>query len=171
MYFVLLCCTMGGCRSDEIVAPQDLFGEYDGIASGFNGFVPPVGVGNCTGVGVGIDNIGKNDVNIFGGCNCGYRYSYCFDNLRLGKTTVDTVKVTDFRYGSYTLKGVTYGLFDKTSGKQVAYIAYEKRGTATNPPFSYNQTYYLYIPFIISSNTKDTLTHYFGRRMLKEVTQ
>lgn len=166
---------MGGCKTEEIVTPQDLFGVYDGRGYGA-GFRPkPPLSGNCYGSGMRIEDRGNNEIYLFAGCDIAKDYSKevipRFDNLRIGKTLIDTISYPSYGLGTFLLKNITYGLFNKNTGKQVGYIAFQRRGTATNPPVSYTDTYYLYVPFIISSNTKDTLTHYFGQRILKEVTK
>jgi hypothetical protein len=162
---------MGGCTK-EIEPSQDLYGEYEGRSDDINVIPIPPGTGNCYGGGLKIDDKGNNEVYIFAGCNNkNPDILPKFDNLRIGKSQVDSIRVPDAGRSPFLRKDVIYGLFNKSTGKQVAYIAYERIVTAPSPPRRIIQTYYLYIPSIISSNTKDTLTHYFGRRMLKEINE
>ena len=159
------------CTKD-IKPSQDLFGQYDGRASGF-GYTPlPSGSGNCDGGGLTLHDKGNNKVHIFAYCNSNNPSILPrFDDLIIRKSRIDSVKIFYFPYGTSYSKNILYGIFNQTSGKEVAYILYDKTNTATNPPRSYQETFYVYIPFMISSNTKDTLINYFGQRIMKEVVE
>lgn len=147
----------------------DVFTQYEGESVEY-GFELAKGREICKGIGLTISDRGNNEVIIFAGCSILKPELTVpkFDNLFFGKSTVDTVRVPDPPRQPFLRKNVKYGLFAKSTGRQVAYIAFERRYTNTNPPHSYQDTYYLYIPYLVST-TGDVLTNYFGRREYKEV--
>lgn len=167
--FLILALISLSC-TEKIKPSQDLFGEYDGKSSGFDYTPQPIGTGNCYGGKLTLHDKGNNRIYIFAGCN-GNNPSVLprFDNLVIAKTKVDSVEAIRYPNAPILYKNILFGIFNQTTKKQVGYILYNKINTATNPPHSYIQEYYVYIPFIVSSNTNDTLTYYFGRRTLKEV--
>ena len=170
IYLVLFCVTMGGCHSDEIVAPQDLFGEYIGTSSTGTAFQPaPQGVGNCYGDGLTINDLGNNGISLLVKCDRNNAGVFTkFDNLRISRTLVDSITDKYVNGYTYVMKKIEYGLFDKTSGKQIGYFNLLQQYPFATPPHNiYKDEYRLFIPFIVSSNKKDTLTHYLGKRMLK----
>lgn len=161
---------MGGCQSDEFVAPGDFFGEFIGRSESGTAFQPSLqGAGNCYGDGLTINDLGNNEISLLVKCDKNNaRIITKFDNLKVGKTSVDST--TDKYINGYTfvMKKIKYGLFDKISGKQIGYINLLQQYPFATPPNNiYKDEYRLFIPFIISSNKKDTLTHYFGKRALK----
>jgi hypothetical protein len=169
MYLVLFCCTMGGCQSDEIVAPEEIYGWYSQRNSGFNFDLPVQEIGNCSsnvGVPLRIENRGKNEVYLFIYCNTNANYAVDtipkVDNLRIGKTSVDSISIPYLREGPYTLKDIQYGIFDQKSGKQVGYIAQKRVYNAGSAPNNFVSSYILYIPNITTSNTNETLKFFMG---------